>query len=108
MNCRLIRLPTWPQDTLSYIWPQPDGRGPKLCLCGCTSFPTNKGVGITSREEAVVDLETSLRSHDDDVSETPNGSIEKRCYHIMISHYDVLPRCYIMVSWMDLGKTLAN
>ena len=56
-------LPAWPQDTLSHIGPQPglDGRGPKLCLCRCTSFPTNKwAVGTTNhREEGVIDLGTS-------------------------------------------------
>lgn len=56
-------LPTWPQDTLSHVGPQPglNGRGPKLRLCRCTSFPTNKGaVGTTQHsEERVIDLGTS-------------------------------------------------
>lgn len=80
------------------------------CVCvGATIFPTDKGAFVNvNRKEAVIDLGISLRNYNDDVSEILNGSIEKRCYHIMISHYDVLPQCYTMVSWIDLSKILAN
>ena len=65
----------------SYIGPQLSliGRGLKLCLCRCTSLPTNKGLlGLNRREEAVLDLEISLRGHNDGDSEILNGPIEER------------------------------
>lgn len=89
---KLFWAPTWYQIL-----------GDPSCVCrySYNIFPINKEfLGTDHRKEAILRLETSSKSHDDDDnSEILNGPLEEERSHTMVSHHSKRGR-----PWQDQGK----